>query len=139
MKIYLGAACLICLLFSACGGNNKPANALNENGKLVYTKFCLACHQTDGSGVPGMYPPLTKTDWVEGDKTRLINIMILGLEGEIEVNGQLYRTAMPSHQYLSDEQISDVLSYIRNSFGNAADAVTVHEVSIARSNLQAGK
>jgi mono/diheme cytochrome c family protein len=139
MKNYPGAAFVICLVFFACGGNNNPSYTINENGKLVYTKFCLACHQTNGSGVPGMYPPLTKTDWVEGDKTRLINIMIQGLEGEIEVNGQLYKTAMPSHHYLSDEQIADVLTYIRSNFGNAADAVTVREVSVARNLLQAGK
>ncbi|HJZ39018.1 MAG TPA: cytochrome c [Bacteroidales bacterium] len=139
MKYYPGAGFLICLLFISCGGNKKSADTVNENGILVYTKYCLACHQTNGSGVPGMYPPLTKTEWVEGDKTRLINIMIKGFEGEIEVNGQVYKTAMPSHHYLSDEQIADVLTYIRSSFGNTANAVTVQEVGISRNHLQAEK
>ena len=124
---------------SGNGRNKKtPEVAITEPGKAVYMKYCLACHQTDGSGVPGMYPTLQKTDWVEGDKARLISLMLNGQQGEITVNGQTFNGAMPAHQYLSDEQIADVLTFIRSNFGNNADAVTLAEVSQLRSN-QAGQ
>ena len=135
MKTIISGGLLVLLLFTACGGNKKPVKTENENGKLVYNKYCLACHQSNGSGVPGMYPSLIKTDWVQGDKSRLINILLKGLKGEMEVNGQVYKSVMPSQDYLNDEQIADVLTYIRVSFGNAADAVSAGEVSAARNRL----
>jgi mono/diheme cytochrome c family protein len=78
--------------------------------------------------VPGLYPTLQKTDWVEGDKTRLINLMLKGQQGEITVNGQVFKGVMPAHPYLSDEQIADVLTYIRQNYGNKADPITPAEV-----------
>ena len=81
-----------------------------------------------------MYPTLQKTDWVEGDKARLINLMLNGQQGEITVNGQTFKGVMPAHHYLSDAQIADVLTFIRSNYGNNADAVTPAEVSRLRSN-----
>jgi mono/diheme cytochrome c family protein len=140
MKKLLYSALLLIVVLISCGGNKKsekqeepvPVKAEITDGKVVYQKYCLACHQTNGSGVPGMYPPITDSDWVEGDKTRLINIMLNGLKGEITVNGQVYKTAMPAHQYLRDDQIAAVLTYVRTNFGNAADSVTVSEVTAIR-------
>jgi mono/diheme cytochrome c family protein len=131
---------VIGLLLVSCGGNKKPekpeavipAKAEQPDGKAVYNKYCLACHQTNGSGVPGMYPPITRSDWVEGDKTRLIRIILNGLKGEITVTGQVYKTAMPDHQYLNDDQIAAVLTYVRSNFGNDADSVTAAEVTAIR-------
>jgi mono/diheme cytochrome c family protein len=131
---------LLLLLLNSCGGNKTPEKTnpvIPEKQELadgitVYNKYCLACHQTNGSGVPGMYPPVTKSDWVEGDSERLIGIILNGLRGEIKVNGQVYKTDMPAHQYLSDEQISAVLSYIRTNFGNTADGITPAEVTAVR-------
>jgi mono/diheme cytochrome c family protein len=131
---------LLGLIMVSCSNNNKPENpeaeipakAEQPDGKALYIKYCMACHQTNGSGVPGMYPPLTRSDWVEGDKTRLIGILVNGLKGEITVNGQVYKTAMPDHQYLNDGQIAAVLTYVRSNFGNDADSVTVGEVTAFR-------
>lgn len=120
------------LMLLSCGGNKKPAEAAADPGKEIYFKYCLACHQTDGSGVPGMYPPVINTDWVQGDKTRLIGLLLNGQKGIIEVNGKTFKGEMPSHQYLSDEQIAQVLTFIRSNFGNNADAVTGGEVSLVR-------
>jgi mono/diheme cytochrome c family protein len=122
---------------SSCVGRSKSPKADLENGQLVYNKFCLACHQANGSGVPGMYPPLMQTEWVEGDKARLIGVLLKGLEGQIEVNGQVYRTAMPPHNYLTNDQIADVLTFVRSSFGNKTDAITAEDVAQERSRLQA--
>jgi mono/diheme cytochrome c family protein len=86
----------------------------------------------DGSGVPGLNPPLQKTDWVTGDKKRLINVLLKGLNDAITVNGEEYANPMPAQASLSDQQIADVLTYIRNSFGNKATAITPAEVKALR-------
>src|SRR5690606_12001881 len=104
----------------------------NHPGKKVYDSVCLACHMADGSGVPGMHPPLIQTDWVNGDKERLIEITLNGMSGKIEVNGETYNSIMPPHSHLSDKQIADVLTYIRQSFGNNASEITVPEVQKVR-------
>jgi mono/diheme cytochrome c family protein len=103
-----------------------------ERGKKVYENTCLACHQVNGSGVPGMNPPLKKTKWVLGDKKTLIGIVLKGLDKEIEVNDDTYSNTMPSFAMLSDKEIADVLTYVRNSFGNKASQVTEAEVKKLR-------
>lgn len=101
-------------------------------GQKVYEQYCLSCHQVNGSGVPNLNPPLRKTDWVLGDKTRLINVVLKGLK-DAEVEGDIYDNEMPSHQFLTDAQIADVLTYIRSSFGNQASAITADDVTQVRS------
>jgi mono/diheme cytochrome c family protein len=101
-------------------------------GKAIYNQYCLACHQEDGSGVPSMNPPVRKSDWVSGDKTRLIKVIINGLDEEIVVNGESYQNAMAPHDFLSDQQIADLLSYLRSHLGNQADAVSPQEVAVQR-------
>jgi len=123
---------LLSLILHSCAEKNKPADAATDPGKEVYMKYCLACHQMDGSGVPGLYPPIRKTDWVEGDKTRLIGLLINGQQGVIIVNGKKYQGDMPSHQYLTDEQVAQVLTYIRSNYGNLADPVKPDEVAAVR-------
>lgn len=103
-----------------------------ERGKKVYESTCLACHQGNGSGVPGMNPPLKQTKWVIGDKDTLINIVLNGMDEEIEVNGEYYDNVMPPQSHLKDQQIADVLTYVRNSFGNKASAVTEADVKKLR-------
>jgi mono/diheme cytochrome c family protein len=105
-----------------------------ERGKQVYDLVCLACHQADGGGMPPMNPPLIKTKWVLGNKKELIKIVLKGLKGgEIEINGETFNNPMPAQEaVLNDQQIADVLTYVRNSFGNKASAVTVAEVKAVR-------
>lgn len=100
-------------------------------GKTVFMQNCAACHQADGGGVSDLNPPLTKTSYVLGDKTRLINVVLKGLSQQL-VDGEKYGNAMPPLNYLTDKQIADVLSFIRNSFGNRASAVTDQEVKKVR-------
>lgn len=118
------------LSFSA--PNQDALKASMERGKKVYENTCLACHQVNGSGVPGMNPPLKKTKWVLGDKKTLINVILKGLDEEIEVNDETYSNVMPALPYLSDQEIADVLTYVRNSFGNKASLVTESEVKKLR-------
>lgn len=116
----------------ANANTEKSAAMANHPGKKVYDSVCLACHMADGSGVPGMHPPLIQTEWVNGDKERLIEITLNGMSGKIEVNGETYNSIMPPHSHLSDKQIADVLTYVRQSFGNNASEITVNEVQKVR-------
>ena len=107
-----------------------------ERGKVVYTTSCLVCHQADGGGVPRMNPPLSKTKWVLGDKKELITLMLKGMNEPIEIEDEEYHNPMPPHKELSDQQIADVLTYVRNNFGNKASAVTSGEVKSVRAKLK---
>lgn len=109
-----------------------PKSTQPDEGNKIYLNYCLSCHQKDGTGVPGMYPPLQKSDWVNGDKKKIINALINGLEGDIKVNNELYSSVMPKQSYLTNRQISQVLSYVRKNFGNHADSVTLKDVSLIR-------
>lgn len=103
-------------------------------GKAIYAKYCMACHQADGGGVPNLNPPLIKTTYVLDDKVRLINIVLNGLDEEVEIDGEFYSNPMPQLDILTDQEIADVLTYIRNSFGNKASAVAVAEVKAVRAS-----
>lgn len=115
----------------------QPAlKASMTRGKKVYNSTCLPCHQADGGGVPRLNPPLTKSDYVTGDSVYLINIVLKGLNDEIEVNGEYYGNPMPAQAQLSDQEVADVLTYIRNSFDNKASAITVNQVKTERNKLK---
>lgn len=109
----------------------KLSNYHADSGKIIYETYCLACHQEDGSGVPNMNPPLIKTDWVLGDSVRLINVILKGLK-DTEIDGDSYSNEMPAHDFLTDVQISEVLTYVRNSFGNQASAISSQSVKRER-------
>ncbi|WP_207427577.1 cytochrome c [Pedobacter sp. SYSU D00535] len=102
-----------------------------SRGQAVYTTYCLPCHQADGGGVPGLNAPLIKTSQVLGSKPALINIILKGMQG-VEIDGEMYSNAMPPMTHLTNQQIADVLTYVRNNFGNKASAVTVAEVNAVR-------
>jgi len=118
--------------------NNVPKTSV-ERGKIIYTKYCLSCHQVDGSGVPRMNPPLIKTSWVLGDKKRLINVVLKGMNEKIEIDDEEYENIMAPHAFLKDEEIADVLTYIRKSFGNKASTVTAAEVKAVRASSKVKK
>jgi mono/diheme cytochrome c family protein len=107
-----------------------------ERGEAVYSQHCLACHQVNGAGVGGMNPPLIKTRWVLGDRTPLIQVLLKGMTGQMDINGDAYGNVMAPQSNLTDQQIADVLTYVRNSFGNKATAVTVAQVKAARAQLK---
>lgn len=100
-------------------------------GKTVYAQNCAACHQPNGQGIPAAFPPLAKADYLMKDKKRAIGVLLHGLEGKIEVNGAPYNSVMPALG-LSDEDVANVLTYVRNSWGNKSDMVTPAEVKSVR-------
>ena len=89
-----------------------------ERGKDVYTTFCVNCHMADGKGMEKVYPPIAKSDFLKRPSKDLINNILNGKSGETKVNGLVYNTVMPAQNYLTDEQIADVLNYINNTWGN---------------------
>lgn len=93
-----------------------------ELGKGQYAT-CMACHQSEGQGQAGVFPPLAGSEWVVGPVENLVRIQLRGLNGPIEVAGQTYDNQMPAQAYQSDEQIAAVLTYVRNSWGNEASPV----------------
>ena len=97
---------------------------------------CGTCHQASGSGVPGLYPPLAETKYVNGDVTWLVTSLTQGLQGPIEVKGEEYNNLMPAMNYLKDEEIANILTYVRGSFGNNSGAVSTEEVSKIRAELE---
>lgn len=103
--------------------------ALMEKGKQVYTTTCQACHQATGAGIPGAFPPLAESEWVNGSPRRMAAIVLHGLQGEITVKGQKYQGAMPPFKdQLKPEDVAAVATYVRGSFGNTSAAVTVDTV-----------
>ena len=102
-----------------------------DRGKSIYQLYCLVCHQADGSGVGTLNPPLVK-EWVEGDKSRLVQMLIKGSAGKVTIDGDTFSNTMPAQPNFTDQQIADVLTYIRKNFGFKASAVTVTEVKNLR-------
>lgn len=102
-----------------------------DRGKELYIAQCMSCHMENGEGIEDLYPPLAKSDYLMADKARSIDNVIHGLSGEIVVNGNTYNMDMTSFD-LSDQEVSDVLNYIRNSWGNKGKPVTPDEVKAAR-------
>lgn len=116
---------------------SKPApKAANKDeriaaGKQVYTRVCMACHQAEGQGLPGAFPPLAKSDYLNADVNRSILTVMHGLTGEVVVNGTKFNSIMPKLD-LSDDDISNVLTYVYNSFGNNGTEVLPDVVKAAR-------
>jgi len=114
---------------------DKEFKASMLRGKEIYERVCIACHQADAAGVPRMIPPLVKTKWVLGDKKTLVKIVLNGLQGgEIEIDGDTFSNPMPAQgDLMTDQEIADVVTYVRNSFGNKATPVKAAEVKLFRS------
>lgn len=104
-------------------------------GQKVFRKNCQQCHQASGQGIPGVYPPLVQSRWVEGAAALPIKIVLLGLEGPITVKGVQYNNAMTHFSRLSDRDIAALLTYVRQAWGNAAPPVEEAEVTAIRAQL----
>lgn len=136
-KIILGAFALMLtgtlISFTVPNSDFGEAGKLQDpvKGKAVYTKTCIACHQAAGQGIPGAFPPLAKSDYLNKDTNRAIKAVLNGLTGPITVNGQKYNSVMTS-QPLNDQQVADVLSYVYSSWGNNNTKVTPAMVKAQR-------
>lgn len=116
---------------SMSGSMKKTAGT--ANGAQVFTSNCASCHQAQGQGVAGSFPPLAKNPVVTGDATKVIHIVKYGLNGKISVKGQSFNGMMPAWKgTLSDGDIASVITYIRSSWGNSASAVTTAAVTAVK-------
>ena len=114
-----------------------PEQPLAVQGKSVYLN-CQPCHQVSGVGVPGQYPPLAKSELVNGGEKRFIAILLKGLQGPITVEGGNYNGAMPPWgPQLTDRKIAAVASYVRSSFGNSSGEISAAKVAAARKEFEA--
>lgn len=120
----LGFAATVTL--SACAKSaTSTANAAANAGRSVYQTNCASCHQADGKGLPGSFPPLAGNPLVTGDPKGVIHAVKYGVTGKISVHGQTFNGIMPPWgSQLSNKQVADVVTYIRSSWGNNAPAVT---------------
>lgn len=130
-----GLLLIFAIIVCAVSPRQTKLQASIDRGKVVYTQQCLSCHMMDGGGVQSMNPPLIKTKWVQGDKPDLITIVLKGMNTGVEIDGMQYHNVMASHADLTDQQVADVLTYVRNSFGNKAKAVTETDVKTVRSKM----
>ncbi|MFV8249788.1 copper-containing nitrite reductase [Bdellovibrio bacteriovorus] len=111
-----------------------PAKTLEERlagGKRIYDSSCFACHQSNGQGLPGAFPPLAKSDFLNNSKEKSISAVIHGLEGPVKVNGKEFNSVMPA-QLLSDEDAANVLTYVYSMWGNSKKVVTPADVKAVR-------
>jgi mono/diheme cytochrome c family protein len=110
-----------------------PASDEPADGKEVYGRVCVACHQAEGTGVPGAFPPLAGSEFVTGDSERLVKIVLHGLSGPLTVKGEKYNSSMPPWgATLTDQEVAAVATYVRSSFGNSAAAVDAAAVQKVR-------
>lgn len=109
-------------------------------GQAYYASVCAKCHGANGEGLGKTFPPLANSEWVNGDEETLIRIVLYGLRGEIEVNGKTYRGLMTGFErQLGDEQVAEILTFIRSSWGNDSEPVEASEVSRIRSQPNPGR
>jgi nitrite reductase (NO-forming)/hydroxylamine reductase len=146
---------LLAAAFLACGQDQAPAShssdtavhdaeviagstdALMAQGQAVFNANCAACHQPDGKGLKGAFPPLAGSDFLKGDRRKVIGAALFGLSGPITVNGEEYNGVMPSLGHLRDEDLAAALTYVFGSWGNGLAAVSANEVASIRAELGA--
>ena len=117
--------------------NNKLVAASIARGKTVYLQRCMVCHQADGGGVPKLNAPLDASTAVNGsDISKLVKYIVKGLNDRIEIDGEFYANAMPAADDLKDQQIADVVTFIRSNWSNKAGPVTLTQVKQIRSKLK---
>ncbi len=125
------------MVMASCGGNSAtpPANAASAQmpGEAVYRNTCAVCHQSQGEGIAGSFPPLAKSDFLANREKAILQV-VKGSSGDLVVNGVKYNGIMPP-QSLKDHEIAAVLTYVYSSFGNTRGAVTVDEVKAVREKM----
>jgi mono/diheme cytochrome c family protein len=102
-----------------------------ERGKEIYLRNCVSCHMDQGEGLEGIFPPLANSDYMLADKKRAIRQTLYGISGKMTVNGKEYDGEMNGFD-ITDEQMSDLMNYIYNSFGNQGGVITPAEVKNVR-------
>ncbi|MDJ0813613.1 MAG: cytochrome c [Woeseiaceae bacterium] len=109
-----------------------PQDPVMARGESVYYANCVACHLPAGTGLEGAFPPLAGSDYLEGDRSRVIATILYGRQGPITVNGVEYNGVMPKFAHLNDAEVAAVVTYIFQSWGNDLPAMGPEEVAAVR-------
>jgi mono/diheme cytochrome c family protein len=119
------------------GGEQVAELSPRDRGKKIFSANCQTCHQANGLGVPGQYPPLAGSEFTNGGSRRMAMIVLKGLQGPVTVKVQQYGTAVmqPWDKTLTDKQIAEVMTYERSEWGNSASPVTPEQISGLRKEL----
>jgi mono/diheme cytochrome c family protein len=127
----------LCIAGASAQSSNKLVAASAARGKTVYLQRCMVCHQADGGGVPKLNAPLDGSSSVNSTNiAKLVKYIVKGFNDRVEIDGEFYENAMPAAADLTDQQIADVLTFIRNSWTNKAGPVTTLQVKQTRSKLK---
>ena len=132
MRLIIAAALLPLVVLAE---DAKPDAAALERGKAVYAKTCIACHQPTGKGLPGVFPPLDGSDWLEADPSLIARIVLRGIQGTVTINGTPFTGPMPMAplaETLKDDEIADVVNYVRATYGKGGPLATPELVKAAR-------
>jgi nitrite reductase (NO-forming) len=105
-------------------------------GEARFTGTCSVCHQANGEGLPNVFPPLARSDFLMSDKQRAIGIVLNGLTGKVTVNGNDFNSVMPPMSQLNDDELANILTFVRNSWGNSGEAVSAEEVKQVRASTR---
>ena len=106
-------------------------------GKQLFAGTCSTCHQPEGQGMPGVFPPLAKSDYIAADPKRVPSVILHGLVGPVKVNGQDYNSNMPPMSQLTDDEVANISTYVLNSWGNPGGRVTKAEAAAVRAQKPA--
>lgn len=132
LKKSLLLACSALALAAASNAQDAAADQMAE-GKKNYMMVCMACHQPTGAGLPPVFPPITKSPYVNGSAERFASIILKGNAGPFTIDGKPYNQIMPAQELmLDDAKIASIMTYVRANFGNSAPAVTPEVVAAAR-------
>lgn len=116
---------------AAAAGTLTPKDQIAA-GQALFAGTCSVCHQANGAGLPGVFPPLAKSDWLGQDPRRAVGAVLHGLSGKVKVNGKDYDSVMPPMNQLNDDEVANILTYVLNSWGNAGGSISADEVKKQR-------
>ena len=105
-------------------------------GAVLFNGTCSVCHQANGEGLPDVFPPLAKSDYLVADTTRAIGVVLNGLSGKVTVNGKNYDSVMPPMSQLTDDEVANILTFVNTSWGNDGRAVSAEEVAKIRATTK---
>ena len=136
-SVYLGDRAQPNLAAVATAAKAAAAGTLTQQeqvdaGKVLFTGTCSVCHQANGEGLAGVFPPLAKSDYIAKDVKRIISTVLHGLSGKVTVNGKEYNSVMPPMNQLNDDEVANILTYVLNSWSNPGGRITADEVKKVR-------
>jgi nitrite reductase (NO-forming) len=136
-SVYLGDRAQPNMNAVSTAARNSAAGTLTlqdqvQAGQALFTGTCSVCHQPSGAGLPGVFPPLAKSDFLAADPKRPISFVLNGLSGKVTVNGHEYDSVMPPMTQLNDDEIANILTYVLNSWGNPGGRILADEVKQVR-------